>query len=43
MCQRFTALSCKEVINVTDGCRLGCHSDLERYLEGGRVIALFVP
>ena len=43
MCQRFTALSCKEVINVTDGCRLGYTSDLELDLECGRVIALIVP
>lgn len=41
MCERFSELRCKEVINITDGCRLGYTSDLE--LEDGRVRALIVP
>ena len=43
MCERFSALRCKEVINVSDGCRLGYVSDLELDLETGRVLALVVP
>ena len=43
MCERFSALRCKEVINVSDGCRLGYVSDLELELETGRVLALVVP
>ena len=43
MFERFSALRCKEVINVTDGSRLGFVSDLELELENGRVLALVVP
>lgn len=43
MCERFSALRCKEVINVSDGSRLGYVSDLELELETGRVLALVVP
>ncbi len=43
MCERFSALRCREVINVSDGCRLGYASDLELELETGRVVALVVP
>ena len=41
MCERFSTLRCKEVINVCDGSRLGFVSDLE--LEDGHVTALLVP
>lgn len=43
MCDRFSTLSCKEVINVTDGCRLGFVTDLELDTSCGRVVALLVP
>lgn len=43
MCERFSTVRCKEVINVSDGCRLGYVSDLELDLETGRVLALIVP
>ncbi|HIQ70370.1 MAG TPA: YlmC/YmxH family sporulation protein [Candidatus Avoscillospira stercorigallinarum] len=43
MYDRFSALSCKEVINVTDGCRLGYTADLELDTSCGRVVALIVP
>ncbi len=43
MYERFSALCCKEVINVTDGNRLGYVGDLELELECGRVVALIVP
>lgn len=40
---RFSELRCKEVINVTDGARLGFVSDLELEVESGRVLCLVVP
>ena len=43
MSERFSALCCKEVINVCDGSRMGYVSDLELDLETGRVLALIVP
>ena len=43
MCCRFTELRCKEVINVTDGCRLGFVADLDLDLENGRGLAIIVP
>lgn len=43
MQQRFTDLKCKEVINVCDGCRLGCVSDVEVEVPAGRVVAIIVP
>ena len=43
MCERLSNLRCKEVINVSDGCRLGYVSDLELERETGRVAALIVP
>ena len=43
MFERFSDLRCKEVLNVSDGCRLGYVSDLELDLESGRVLALVVP
>lgn len=43
MCERFSDLRCKEVINVRDGSRLGYVNNLELDLETGRVLALIVP
>lgn len=43
MALRFSELRCKEVINVSDGARLGYVSDLELDCEAGRVLALVVP
>ena len=43
MLERFSELRCKEVINVTDGCRLGYLDDLEIETETGRVLAIIVP
>lgn len=40
---RYTDLRCKEVINVCDGCRVGCVCDVELELPEGRVCALWVP
>ena len=40
---RVTDLRCKEVINVTDGLRLGFVSDVEILLPHGKVLALVVP
>lgn len=40
---RVTDLRCKEVINITDGQRLGFISDVEILLPEGRVLALVVP
>ena len=39
----MTDLRCKEVINVTDGLRLGFVSDVEILLPEGKVLALVVP
>lgn len=43
MCERYSTLRCREIINVSDGCRLGYVGDLELDLESGRVLALIVP
>lgn len=43
MQQKFSDLRCKEVINISDGCRLGYVSDLELEIPAGRVIAIIVP
>lgn len=43
MDQRFTDLRCKEVINICDGCRLGCVGDLDVRIPEGEVTALIVP
>ena len=43
MCERYSTLRCREVINVSDGCRLGYIGDLELNLESGRILALVVP
>ena len=39
----FSDLKSREVINISDGARLGCVSDLELELPSGRVLALVVP
>ena len=43
MCNRFTKLKCKEVINVCDGCRLGYVSDVEVDCKCGQITAIIVP
>jgi len=43
MLVRFSALRCKEVINLSDGVRLGYVSDLELEAESGRIFSLVVP
>ena len=43
MLLRFSALRCREVINLCDGCRLGYVSDLDLDPECGRVQAIRVP
>ena len=39
----FSELKCKEVINVCDGGRLGCVTDLELDLCTGAVLSIIVP
>ena len=39
----FSDLKCKEVINVSDGGRLGCVTDLELDLCSGTILAIVVP
>ena len=39
----FSELKCKEVINVCDGGRLGCVTDLELDLCTGTILAIVVP
>lgn len=39
---RFTLLRRKEVINLCDGCRLGCVGDVEVQIPEGTVKALIV-
>lgn len=43
MLERFSDLRCKEVINVSDGARLGYVYDLELETESGRVLSIIVP
>ena len=43
MCETFSELRCKEVINVSDGARLGYVCDLELDVENGRIGAIVVP
>jgi len=43
MLVRYSALRCKEVINLSDGARLGYVSDLELEEESGRIVNLMVP
>ena len=39
----FSDLKCKEVINVSDGGRLGCVTDLELDLCTGAILSIIVP
>lgn len=39
----FSELRCREVINISDGKRLGYVSDLELDAENGRIVTLTVP
>ena len=39
----FSDLKCKEVINVSDGGRLGCVTDLELDLCTGNILSIIVP
>ncbi len=39
----FSDLKCKEVINVCDGGRLGCVTDLELDLCTGQILSIVVP
>ena len=39
----FSDLRCKEVINVSDGGRLGCVTDLELDLCTGAILSIIVP
>ena len=39
----YSELRCREVINITDGRRLGYVSDLELESENGRIISFCVP
>ena len=39
----FSDLKCKEVINISDGGRLGCVTDLELDLCTGTILAIVVP
>ncbi len=43
MTTRYGDFRCKEVVNVTDGCRLGYVRDLELELPEGRITAIYVP
>ena len=39
----FSDLKCKEVVNVCDGGRLGCVTDLEMDLCTGTILSIIVP
>lgn len=39
----FSDLKCKEVINICDGGRLGCVTDLELDLCTGAILSIIVP
>ncbi len=41
--ERIADLQCKEVVNITDGCRLGYVSDVEIDILTGKVVAIVVP
>lgn len=43
MDNRFSTLRCKEVVNICDGCRLGCVSDVEIDTKCGKIIAIIIP
>ena len=41
--ERIADLQFKEVVNITDGCRLGYVSDVEIDILTGKVVAIVVP
>ena len=41
--ERIADLQCKEVVNITDGCRLGYVSDVELDILTDKVVAIVVP
>ncbi|WP_294548944.1 YlmC/YmxH family sporulation protein [uncultured Pseudoflavonifractor sp.] len=43
MKSRIADLRCKEIINVTNGCRYGYVGDVEVELDSGQICALVVP
>ena len=43
MVERYSALRCKEVINVADGCRLGYVNDLEIDTDCGKILSVIIP
>ena len=43
VCNRFTGLRCREVINACDGNRLGFVSDVEVDVNCGRIVSIIVP
>ena len=43
MIERYSTFRCKEVINISDGCRLGYVSDLEIDTDCGKVLTLIIP
>ncbi len=43
MCNRFSNLKCKEVVNICDGARLGYVCDVEINTCDGRIRAIIVP
>ncbi len=43
MCNRFSTLKCKEVVNVCDGARLGFVSDVEVDICNGCILSIIVP
>lgn len=40
---RFSELRQKEIVNICDGARLGCASDMDLDAQTGRILALIVP
>lgn len=40
---RLTDIRMKEVVNISDGCRLGCVCDVVIEIPEGRVVALVIP
>ena len=40
---RISELRCREVINISDGCRVGFVDDAEFDCTGGNIVALIVP
>ena len=40
---RYSQLQCKEVVNISDGNRLGYISDLEIDVDCGKILAVIIP